>query len=80
MASFSKQYIKNSNLDFKWDFDLEEIFNSLEKGYYYPALCEGFGFTAVGKDNDGNEMVFIRDFDNEDGGEWIQYEELFNKG
>lgn len=73
MASFSKQYIEITNLEFSWDFDIEEIFNSLDKGYYYPALCEGLGFTAVGIDDDGNRMLFIRDFENDEGGTWIDY-------
>ena len=79
MSSFSKQFIENSNLDLTWDFDLEEVFKTLEKGYYQPMICEGIGFTAAGVDNEGNRMVFIRDFENKDGGEWIEYEKLFNR-
>jgi len=79
MASFSKQYIESSNLDIPWDFDLEETFNTLGKGYYQSMICEGLGFSAIGIDNEGNRIVFIQDFENEDGGEWIEYEKLFNR-
>jgi hypothetical protein len=79
MASFSKQYVESQNLDMPWDFDLEETFSSLGKGFYQATICEGFRFSAVGVDNEGNRMVFIQDFESQDGGEWIMYKSLLNR-
>lgn len=73
MAYFSKQYIQISKRkDFHPDFDIEDIFNSLEKGFYKFIVCEGFGFGALGIDNDGNRLVYLG---NSDTGEekWVDY-------
>ena len=57
MAEFSKQYIEKSNFDFKPDFDILELAESIENEHYIPIICEGFGFTAIGKDESGNILV-----------------------
>lgn len=57
MAEFSKQYIEKNNFDFKPDFDILELAESIENEHYIPIICEGFGFTAIGKDEDGKVIV-----------------------
>ena len=60
MADFSKQwcdrYDKNG---IKPDFDIIEIANDLEKGHYTPIICEGFGFTAIARDEEGEILLAI---------------------
>jgi len=53
MADFSKQYCEIYNLEFPFDFDIEEMGQSLPNEHYIPIICEGFGFIAIEKGNDG---------------------------
>lgn len=48
MADFSKQYDEKFAFGMQ-DFDIMEIFDSLEDGKYISAICEGFGFIAIAK-------------------------------
>lgn len=74
MAEFSKQYLELKQWkDFPYDFDIEEEYNSLQKGSTRPIVCEGFGFWGLGLQDDGTKMVYIRNFDTEEA-EWIEYE------
>ena len=79
MASFSKQYLQLSEWDsFPPDFDIDEIFTSLEKGFYRSIICEGFGILALGLDNDGNKLVYLGNL--ESGEEkWIKYTNFINE-
>lgn len=56
MAEFSKQYAEK-HMGFKGDFDIEEEFNKLKVNSYINIICEGYGFVAIGK-NENKEMVF----------------------
>lgn len=74
MAEFSKQYLELANWkDFPYDFDIDEVYNSLEKGFYRSIICEGFGFWAIGKDNEGEKIVYIRNFETGED-QWVNYE------
>ena len=57
MAEFSKQYIEKKGFDFAPDFDIFEVAASLENSYCTGIICEGFGFVAIGKDEQGNIIV-----------------------
>jgi hypothetical protein len=57
MAEFSKQYTQRNDPEFPYDFDIFEIAESLENGYYTPIICEGFGFIAIGKDAAGEIIL-----------------------
>ena len=61
MAEFSKQYCEIYDEDFPWDFDIEEIADTIPKGHYKPMICEGFGFLGVGVDLNGNIEIFLTD-------------------
>ena len=61
MAEFSKQYCEIYDWDFPWDFDIEEIADTIPKGHYKPMICEGFGFLGVGVDLNGNIEIFLTD-------------------
>jgi hypothetical protein len=54
MAEFSKQWCELNDSDMPWDFDIEEVANKLTPEYCLPYICEGFGFTVVAKDKNGN--------------------------
>jgi hypothetical protein len=52
MAEFSKQWCEmNPELGFEPDFDIVEIFNNLDEGYYEPIICEGLGILGIAKEN-----------------------------
>lgn len=49
MAEFSTQYNKQAGKGFKGDFDINEIFDSLQEDTFKPVICEGYGFGAIAK-------------------------------
>ena len=57
MADFSKQWCDKNDSQMPFDFDIEEVANTLEPNYYTPIICEGFGFIAIGKDANNNVML-----------------------
>jgi hypothetical protein len=59
MAEFSKQYCEIYDEDFPWDFDIEEIADTIPKGHYKPIICEGFGFLGIGVDLNGNIEILL---------------------
>jgi hypothetical protein len=65
MAEFSKQYCEIYDEDFPWDFDIEEIADTIPKGHYKPIICEGFGFLGIGIDLNGNIEIFLTDHKDE---------------
>lgn len=80
MAEFSKQWCDLYDPEMPHDFDIEVISQKLKPDYYQSFICEGFGFSAIGKDSEGNTILFFRDF--EDGrtyNGWIDYAEFINE-
>jgi hypothetical protein len=57
MAEFSKQYCEREMPELPGDFDILEIAKSLTKNHYLPVICEGYGFIAVGLDE--NESIIL---------------------
>lgn len=57
MAEFSKQWAEKNDPEFPYDFDIIEIASKLDPGYCLPIICEGFGFVAVGKDEESNILI-----------------------
>lgn len=57
MAEFSKQWAQIYDPDFGWDFDIEEVSNQLDPNHYVPMICEGFGFIAIGRDENYNVLL-----------------------
>jgi len=81
MAEFSKQWCELNDPEMPWDFDIIEVANNLKQNYYIPYICEGFGFSAIGKFAD-EIKVYIRDWvaeSDEQPGEWITLNELYKK-
>jgi hypothetical protein len=66
MAEFSKQYCEIYDWDFPWDFDIEEIAETIPKGHYKPIICEGFGFSGIGVRLDGSIEILVVDRNAED--------------
>lgn len=82
MADFSKQWTeRNSELKDNYDFDIIEILENLEPGYYTSIICEGYGFAAIAKDASGNCLLAMP-IDNSEIGEdgisieWKKYEDI----
>jgi hypothetical protein len=66
MAEFSKQYCEIYDWDFPWDFDIEEIAETIPKGHYKRIICEGFGFSGIGVRLDGEIEILVVDRNDED--------------
>jgi hypothetical protein len=59
MAEFCKQWAEKYDPEFGWDFDIEEVSNQLDPNHYVPMICEGFGFIAIGRDENYNVLLAI---------------------
>jgi hypothetical protein len=78
MAEFSKQYCEIYEPDMDWDFDIEEIIESIPKGHYKPIICEGFGFSGVGVRLNGDIEILVIDPTDEDSLVQIDYKKYIS--
>jgi hypothetical protein len=81
MADFSKQWVEQNDSEMGWDFDIETVASELPKNTMIPYICEGFGFLAIGKDeNDQIHLAIPTGNSSEEGSEveWKTYEEVIN--
>jgi hypothetical protein len=79
MAEFSKQYCEKHDFGFNHDFDILDVAKGLENGYYTSIICEGFGFTAIGKDEEGGIILAMPTGEYSEEGtqvEWKKMEEI----
>ena len=82
MADFSKQWCDLNDPEMPHDFDIESIAQKLKPGYYESFICEGFGFTAIGKDEDGEIILYFPEYGDDEHPEykhWIDYAEFISK-
>jgi hypothetical protein len=54
MAEFSKQWCEKNEPNMPGDFDILEIHNQLEPNSYAHYICEGYGFLAIAKIENGD--------------------------
>jgi hypothetical protein len=73
MAEFSKQYCDIYEPEINWDFDIDEVVETIPKGHYKPIICEGFGFSGIGVRLDGSVEILVRDRTDEDNLVQIDY-------
>jgi hypothetical protein len=71
MASYSTQFSNRYGLGFVGDFDIEETFRTMEKGEIAAITCEGYGFTHLYLDEEGNRKCGFPDFEDV---VWYPYE------
>lgn len=58
MSEYSKQYCETHNIKHSnGDFDILEQWNMLKPGYCVNLVCEGYGFNAICKSEDGEECL-----------------------
>ena len=57
MAEFSKQYCQLNDMGFDGDFDVYEEWSKLKPGYSVAYICEGFGFSMIGKKELGDQVL-----------------------
>ena len=76
MADFSKQYCSTHDMGFDGDFDILEEWNMLKPGYCVNLICEGYGFNAICKSEDGEECLLHFPEGDETGTHWINYFKL----
>ena len=76
MADFSKQYCEINDPEMPYDFDILQIANQVLPDHYIPIICEGFGFVAIGKNEQDEIILAYRAED--DLIEWKSYNEVIN--
>ena len=59
MADYSKQYCDKYDPSFPYDFDILELYSTLDEGEYLPMICEGLGFIAIGKNYESLEPQLL---------------------
>jgi len=78
MAEFSKQFCKTHDMGFDGDFDVYEEWAKLTPGYAVAYICEGFGFSMIGKKESGDDViVYINDYNNPENSKWIDFDEMY---
>ena len=77
MAEFSKQYCELYDNHMIHDFDIMDEFHKLKPDTYVPYICEGFGFIAIGR-NENDECILAMPVDNAPFGTvvWKTYDEV----
>ena len=75
MAEFSSQY-SQKYLGFEGDFCIFQEAKKLKKETYTNLICEGYGFVALGKDENGDVKLAIPRGDLYENVEWIGIEDL----
>ena len=72
MAEFSKQYCEISDIGFDGDFDVYEEWAKLKPDHGVAFICEGFGFSAIGKKETGDEVIVWMDSKSK----WVDFDDL----
>jgi hypothetical protein len=78
MADFSKQWCELNDPEMPHDFDIDSVASTIDPLWYKSYICEGFGFTAIGKDADNRITLYFPSEDNESG-EWKDYLDYLSK-
>jgi hypothetical protein len=77
MAEFSKQYCDIKNMGMKGDFDIYEEWSKLRPGYAVDYICEGFGFSMIGRREEGDDiMVWIEDWEDQTKSGWKSFDDI----
>jgi len=63
MADFSKQWCEINDSEMPWDFDILEVAEQLYPNSWMSYICEGFGFTIIAKDENGDIILGFPNFD-----------------
>jgi hypothetical protein len=72
MADYSTEFDEGLG-----DFSIQEELNTLHPNEYVLCMCEGFGFTHIGKDINGVEQIGFTNFNEpESEVKWIPFAEL----
>lgn len=80
MADYSKQWCDQFDPGgMEPDFDIFEILETIDNGMGRACICEGYGFLAVGKDEEGNGLVFMPDEKDFNFGIWVPLDEVIGK-
>jgi len=74
MAEFSKQWCEINDPEIIGGFDIHEEISELPNEHYINLICEGFGFIAVGK-NENGDIIFAFPKNDEEV-EWKSYESI----
>ena len=77
MADFSKQYCQLNDMGFDGDFDVYEEWSKLKPGYSVAYICEGFGFSMIGKKELGDQvLVYVRNWEDDSKSKWMDFDEM----
>lgn len=78
MAEFSLQWCQLNDPEMPHDFDIDIVASTLDPTWYKSYICEGFGFTAIGKDKEGKTTLYFPSEDLERG-EWVDYKTFLSQ-
>lgn len=80
MADFSKQFCETHDMGFNGDFDVYEEWSKLTPGYAVAYICEGFGFSMIGKKEHSDDViVYMNDYNNPENSKWVNFDDLVLK-
>ena len=79
MAEFSQQWCDNNDPEMPADFDILEIHEQLDPNTYINYICEGYGFLAIAKTENG-ECALAMPVEGEPIGTviWKRYEDVIS--
>jgi len=63
MADFSKQWCEINDPEMPYDFDILEEAAKCKPNYSIGYICEGFGFIAIGRDEEGEIVLAMPNYE-----------------
>lgn len=75
MADFSKQWCEINDPEMPHDFDILEEAAKCKPNYSISYICEGFGFIAIGRDEEGEVVLAIPNYE-DNTMTWKPYNEI----
>ncbi len=75
MADFSKQWCEINDPEMPHDFDILEEAAKCKPNYSISYICEGFGFIAIGRDEDGEIVLAMPNYE-DNTMTWKPYNEI----
>jgi hypothetical protein len=75
MADFSKQWCEINDPEMPHDFDILEEAAKCKPNYSISYICEGFGFIAIGRDEEGEVVLAMPNYE-DNTMTWKPYNEI----
>ena len=77
MADFSKQWCELNDPEMPHDFDIDSIASTIDPLWYKSYICEGFGFSMIGKKEYSDDViVYMSDYNNPENSKWVNFDPI----